>query len=77
MLGQRFVPVLTGEYPLPGQCCGEAIQQLPHRLAEQNVPRPVFPSNQGRAVGLDLATVQASYLARAACARSAGLGALR
>ena len=61
-IGQRSVPVLAGEHPLPGSRIGEAGQQRPRRLAEQNVPRTGLGVNQGEPVGLDLAPAQTAYL---------------
>ena len=63
---QRSVSLVARKHPLPGRGPGEAVQQLPRRLAEQNVPRSRLRVNQGEPVGLDLAPVQATYLARPA-----------
>ena len=65
-LGQRFVPALAWEHPFPGSRCGEAVQQRPRRLAQQNLPRSCLGINQGEPVRLDLAQAQAAYLARPA-----------
>ena len=63
---QRPVPLAARKHPLPGRCFGESVQQLPRRLAEQNVPRSGLRVNQGEPVGLDLAPPQAPYLSRPA-----------
>ena len=62
--GQRFVSVLAGEHPLLGRRFGEAAQQLPCGLAEQNVPRSGLGVNQREPVRLDLAPAQTAYLPR-------------
>ena len=66
ILGQRLVSVLAGEHPFPGRRFGKAVQQLPRRLAKQNVPRSSLRVNQRQPVRLDLAPAQAAYLARPA-----------
>ena len=66
MFGQRFVSVLGGEHPLPGRRASEGVQQLPRRLAEQNVPRSGLGVDQSQPVGLDFAPAQAAYLTRPA-----------
>ena len=66
MLVQRFVLAPAGKHQLPGRRFGEAVQQRPCRLAEQNVPRSGLRVNQCQPVGLDLAPTQAAYLGRPA-----------
>ena len=66
ILVQRFIVAPAGKHPLPGRGSGEAVQQLPCRLAEQNVPRSRLRVNQGQSVGLDFTPPQAAYLARPA-----------
>ena len=66
MLAQRPVPLAAGEHPLTRRRSGKAVQQLPRRLAEQDMPRPRLRVGQGQAVGFDLAPAQAAYLARPA-----------
>ena len=61
---QRAVSLVTREHRVPGRCFGETVQQLPRRLAEQNVPRSRLRVNRGQAVGVDLAPAQAAYLTR-------------
>ena len=63
IVGQRFVPVFAGEYPLPARRVGEAVLQLSRRLAEQNVPWFGPRVNQCQAVGIDLGPTQVTYLA--------------
>ena len=60
---QRPVSLAARKHPFPGRRFGEAVQQLPRRLAEQNVPRPGLRVAQGQAIRLDLAPGQAAYLA--------------
>ena len=66
VLGQRPVSTVAGKYSLPGSRIGEAIQQLPRRLAQQKVPRSDLRVNQDESVRLDLAPAQAAYLTRPA-----------
>ena len=68
---QRPVSLAARKHPLPGCCFGESVQQLPHGLTEQNVPRSGLRVNQSKPVGLDLAPAQAANLAPA-YNRSAG-----
>ena len=69
MFSQRFILDLTGKHPLPGGRSGEAVQQLPRRLAKQNVPGPGLGVAQGEPVEFDLAPAQAAYLSQP-CIRS-------
>ena len=66
ILAQRPASLVAAKHPFPAHRLGEAFQQLPRRLAEQNVPRSRLRVNQGQAVGLDLVPTQAAYLARPA-----------
>lgn len=66
ILGQRSFPPVAGEYPIPGSRIGETVQQLPRRIAEQDVPRPALRVARRGLVRPDLASVQAAYLARPA-----------
>ena len=54
-LGQRSVSDPAWEHPIPGSPVGEAVEQRPRRLAEQNVPRSGLGVNQGEPVRPDLA----------------------
>jgi len=64
---QRSLPLAARKHPLAGRRFGEAMQQLPRSLAEQNVPRSRLRVNQGEPLRLDLAPPQATYLTRPAC----------
>ena len=51
---QRPVSIVARKHPLAGRRFGETVQQLPRRLAEQNVPRTGLRVNQREPVGLGL-----------------------
>ena len=62
VLGQRAVSSTGRKHPLPGSRLAEAIQQLPSRRAEQNVPRSRLGINECESIRLDLTPAQGGVI---------------
>ena len=74
VLAHRSVLALARKHPLPGRRFGEAVQQLPSRHAEQNVPRPRSSRQSGSSGRASLPTIAGS-VSRRGCTRLAAASA--